>query len=97
MSRLDIAIDALVEIIRSYFGINLGPTPVRDIKNFIQDAMPGLDTQSEIRFCELFWAAARIAINRILESVGRTTLDEDGEPMNHLFLLWRYEFRTRMQ
>ena len=94
MSRLDIAMDALLAIFMSRLHIVVGPIPAQDIKNFVQQSvLYSMNTHTDDRFCELFWMAAKMAVNRVLEAIGRDILEEDE--LEFLFRDWRDVFRQR--
>ena len=75
MSRYDVAIDALSVVMLDEFKIILGPNTLNLIRNYIQEFGFVSDNNE---FCGLFWGAAKIAVNHILETAGKETIEEGG-------------------
>ena len=93
MSRYDAAIDALSVMMLVEFKIILGPNTIISIRSFIPEFEFVSDNNE---FCELFWGAAKIAVNRILETAGKETIEEDGNVMHQLYLHWREVWLSKM-
>ena len=95
MNRLDIATDALFQVMLMDKQIIVGNRCAVDIKGFLEETVDQTALSND-QFCERFWLAAKIVVNRLLEMARMPLLDEDGEEMHFLFLRWRFEFRAMM-